>query len=215
MVFREIIAKKIVRRRSIDRDPINIITIFSLDQERSGRYARIGPRRIANPAIAEQRIDPCQPQILVAAREEAVIQFPSVRLSAKSLKSSKSNVAVDQWLAALEAVYPGKADEVELIDFFGRDEALAHLCFVCAEMRSARTPGKSKRVDCRSDRYRRPRRLPCIQARSDRANEERRARICLQRNSLTTGKRAQNWRTVSSDLAKANEKHNQVGKLTC
>jgi hypothetical protein len=115
----------------------------------------------------------------------------------------------------LEAVYPGKADEVELIDFFGRDEALAHLCFVCAEMRSARTPGKSKRVDCRSDRYRRPRRLPCIQARSDRANEERRARICLQRNSLTTGKRAQNWRTVSSDLAKANEKHNQVGKLTC
>jgi AraC family transcriptional regulator len=56
------------------------------------------------------------------------------------------HVAVDQWLAALEAVYPGKGDEVEVIDFFGRDEALAHLCFACAEMLSARTSGKSKRV---------------------------------------------------------------------
>jgi hypothetical protein len=37
------------------------------------------------------------------------------------------HLAVDQFLAALEAVYPGKADEVEVIDFFGRDEALAHL----------------------------------------------------------------------------------------
>jgi quercetin dioxygenase-like cupin family protein len=48
--------------------------------------------------------------------------------------------------AALEAVYPGKADEVEVIDFFGRDEALAHLCFACAEMLSARVPDKSDRV---------------------------------------------------------------------
>ena len=52
------------------------------------------------------------------------------------------HVAVDQWLASLEAVYPGKADEVEVIDFFGRDEGLAHLCFACAELLSARTPGK-------------------------------------------------------------------------
>src|SRR5271157_788190 len=49
-------------------------------------------------------------------------------------------------LAALEAVYPGKADEVEVVDFFGRDEALAHLCFACAEMLSTRVPGKSERV---------------------------------------------------------------------
>src|SRR5258707_11931991 len=43
-----------------------------------------------------------------------------------------------------EAVYPGKADQVELIDFFGRDEALAHLCFACAEMlrNSCSFPGK-------------------------------------------------------------------------
>jgi len=56
------------------------------------------------------------------------------------------HLAVDQLLAALEAVYPGKADEVEVIDFFGRDEALAYACFLCAEMLSARTSGKSKRV---------------------------------------------------------------------
>jgi AraC family transcriptional regulator len=46
----------------------------------------------------------------------------------------------------LEAVYPGKVDEVEVIDFFGRDEALAHLCFACAEMLSMRVPGNSERV---------------------------------------------------------------------
>jgi hypothetical protein len=43
-------------------------------------------------------------------------------------------------------VYPGTAGEVDVIDFFGRDEALAHLSFACAEMLSMRTPGKSKRV---------------------------------------------------------------------
>ena len=32
------------------------------------------------------------------------------------------------------------------MDYAGRDEALAHLCFACAEMLSARTPGKSRRV---------------------------------------------------------------------
>lgn len=56
------------------------------------------------------------------------------------------HLAVDQYLAALEAAYPGKADEVEVIDFFGRDEALAHVCFACAEMLAARVPGESKRV---------------------------------------------------------------------
>ena len=56
------------------------------------------------------------------------------------------HLAVDQYLAALEAVYPGKADEVEVIDFFGRDDALAHLWSACAEMLSTRAPGASKRV---------------------------------------------------------------------
>ncbi len=53
---------------------------------------------------------------------------------------------MDQFLAALEAVYPGKTEELEVVDFFGRDETLALLCFACAEMLSARVPGKSKRV---------------------------------------------------------------------
>lgn len=56
------------------------------------------------------------------------------------------HLAVDQYLAALEAAYPGKASEVEVIDFFGRDEALAHVCFTCSEMLAARVPGESKRV---------------------------------------------------------------------
>ena len=64
----------------------------------------------------------------------------------EELEIIQVHVAVDQFLAALKMVYPDKADQVEVIDFFGRDEALAHLCFACAEMLSARTPGKSKRV---------------------------------------------------------------------
>jgi len=56
------------------------------------------------------------------------------------------HLAVDQFLGALEAVYPSKAKNVEVIDFFGRDEALAHLCFACAEMLAQRIPGTSKRI---------------------------------------------------------------------
>jgi hypothetical protein len=33
--------------------------------------------------------------------------------------------------------------------------------------------------------------------------------VAEKQNSRTTGKTAQSWRTVSSDLAKANEKRNQ------
>jgi AraC family transcriptional regulator len=56
------------------------------------------------------------------------------------------HIAVDQFLAALNVAYPSKADQVEVIDFSGRDEALANLCFACAEMVGSRTPGKSRRV---------------------------------------------------------------------
>src|SRR5436189_1923202 len=72
-----------------------------------------------------------------------------VRFSSRpgeELEIIQVHIAVDQFLAALEAAYPGKTDQVEVLDFFGRDEALADLCFVCAEMLAARTPGKSKRV---------------------------------------------------------------------
>jgi AraC family transcriptional regulator len=56
------------------------------------------------------------------------------------------HLAVDRYLAALEAAYPGKAEEVEVIDFFGRDEALAEVCLACAEMLATRVPGESMRV---------------------------------------------------------------------
>lgn len=64
----------------------------------------------------------------------------------QELEIIQVHVAVDQWLASLEAVYPGKVDDVEVIDFFGRDEALAYLCFASAEMLFQRTHGMSKRV---------------------------------------------------------------------
>ena len=64
----------------------------------------------------------------------------------RNLRLSKSTFAVDRFLAALEAAFPGKTEEVDVMDYFGRDEALAHLCFACTEMLSTRTPGKSRRV---------------------------------------------------------------------
>jgi AraC family transcriptional regulator len=43
-------------------------------------------------------------------------------------------------------VYQDKAAAVEVTDFFGRDETLAHLSFACAAMLSTRTAGNAKRV---------------------------------------------------------------------
>ncbi len=56
------------------------------------------------------------------------------------------HLAVEQCLAAFEMVYQDKASDVEVIEFFGRDETLAHLSSACAEMLSAGTAGDSKRV---------------------------------------------------------------------
>ena len=64
----------------------------------------------------------------------------------EELEIIQVHIAVPQFLSVLEATYPGKTDEVEVIDFFGQDEALAHLCFACAEMLSARTSGKSRYI---------------------------------------------------------------------
>ena len=64
----------------------------------------------------------------------------------EELQTIQIHLAVGPYRAALEGAYPGTADAVELIDFFGRDEALAHLCIACAEMLAERTPGNSTRV---------------------------------------------------------------------
>ena len=64
----------------------------------------------------------------------------------EELEVVQVHIAVDRFLTALEAAFPGKTEEVEVMDYAGRDEALAHLCFACAEMLSARTPGKCRRI---------------------------------------------------------------------
>ena len=56
------------------------------------------------------------------------------------------HLAVDQLTAALETVYQDKAAVVEVSEFFGRDETLAHLSLACAELLSAGTAGKAKRI---------------------------------------------------------------------
>jgi AraC family transcriptional regulator len=56
------------------------------------------------------------------------------------------HIAVEPFLAALEARYPGRADRVEVVDYFGHDEILWPVCLTCAELLAARVPGKSPRV---------------------------------------------------------------------
>ena len=62
------------------------------------------------------------------------------------LENVQLHVAVDVFLAAVEIAHPGNSESVEVIDFFGRDETLAHLCLACAEMLTERVPAKSERV---------------------------------------------------------------------
>jgi AraC family transcriptional regulator len=56
------------------------------------------------------------------------------------------HLAIDQCRSAFESVYKARANRVEVIEFFGRDEALANLCFACTKMLSTQTAGTSKRV---------------------------------------------------------------------
>ena len=43
----------------------------------------------------------------------------------EELETIAIHVGIDSFRAALEAIYPGNASEVEVIDFFGRDVALS------------------------------------------------------------------------------------------
>jgi AraC family transcriptional regulator len=56
------------------------------------------------------------------------------------------HLAVDQCRSAFELVYKERANAIDVLEFFGRDETLANLCFACAKMLSDRTSGRSKRV---------------------------------------------------------------------
>jgi len=64
----------------------------------------------------------------------------------QELDNLSLHIAVEPFLTALEARYPGRADRVEVLDYFGRDEILWPICLTCAELLAARVPGKSPRV---------------------------------------------------------------------
>jgi AraC family transcriptional regulator len=64
----------------------------------------------------------------------------------EELDTLSLHIAVEPFLAALNAHYSGSADRVEVVDFFGRDEILWPICLTCAELLAARVPGKSPRV---------------------------------------------------------------------
>jgi len=64
----------------------------------------------------------------------------------EELDNLSIHIAVEPFLAALEARYPGGTDRVEVADFFGHDEILWPICLTCAELLAARVPGKSPRV---------------------------------------------------------------------
>jgi AraC family transcriptional regulator len=64
----------------------------------------------------------------------------------QELETLSLHIAVEPFLTALEARYPGRADRVEVVDFFGRDDILWPICLTCAELLAARVPGKSQRV---------------------------------------------------------------------
>ena len=66
--------------------------------------------------------------------------------SGEELDNLSIHIAVEPFLAALETRYPGRANRVEVMDFFGRDEILWPMCLTCAELLAARVPGKSPRV---------------------------------------------------------------------
>jgi AraC family transcriptional regulator len=66
--------------------------------------------------------------------------------SGDELDNLSLHIHLEPFLAALEARYPGRADRVAVVDFFGRDEILWPICLTCAELLAARVPGKSPMV---------------------------------------------------------------------
>jgi len=64
----------------------------------------------------------------------------------EELETLSLHIAVEPFLTALAARHRGKADRVEVVDYYGRDEILWPICLACAELLAARVPGKSPRV---------------------------------------------------------------------
>lgn len=72
------------------------------------------------------------------------VQFQSPQ--GEELDNLSLHIAVEPFLAALKARYPGRADGVDVVDYFGRDQLLWPICQTCAELLAAGIPGKSPRV---------------------------------------------------------------------
>ena len=64
----------------------------------------------------------------------------------EELDSVVIHLAIDRYLEALETSFPGRTDKVDVVDFYGQDTALAHMCFACAEMLDQKLPGESRSV---------------------------------------------------------------------
>jgi AraC family transcriptional regulator len=64
----------------------------------------------------------------------------------QELDTLSLHIAVEPFRAALQSRFPGQAAHVEVADYFGRDPILWPICLACAELLSARVPGKSARV---------------------------------------------------------------------
>lgn len=56
------------------------------------------------------------------------------------------HISVDCLLAGMEELFPGRRDEIQVVDFFGRDEVAASLFTALAGMLDERVPGSSPRV---------------------------------------------------------------------
>ena len=137
-----------------------------------GLYAR----RVRNPRVVDRLLVPATPEPHIACNLRGTAEFRerdvggawiTRKIQAGDLFVTRSrtpyevgfqspagqeldvlslHIAVEPFLAALEARYPGKADRVEVVDFFGRDEILWPICLTCAELLAARVPGKSPRI---------------------------------------------------------------------
>src|SRR4051794_6036124 len=140
------------------------------------RWTGLFARRYKYPRVVDRFLVPATPEPLVVCQLAGVAEFRErdvgqnwivrhlgrgdifitrskvpyeVRFSSppgQELDSISIHLAVDVYLAAVEAAHPGQSESIDVIDFFGRDEALAHLCFACAEMLAERVPAKSERV---------------------------------------------------------------------
>ena len=63
------------------------------------------------------------PGHIFVTRSKTPYEVCHTSLVGEKLEIVQVHIAVDRFLAALEAAFPGKTEEVEVMDYFGRDEA--------------------------------------------------------------------------------------------